>query len=133
MAINDCDCCCDLPMPVADEELEAACNRATPFDDGLPATSPLSGFLAFAQLCQISGKVHSLQSPTRIASLNTPRGQKRMMALGKKLEKMLDVWLNGLPDEIRFSAKYVICFVLTSLDSSRYFVRQFDGLTNLDL
>ncbi|CAG9952688.1 unnamed protein product [Clonostachys rosea f. rosea IK726] len=104
MAINDCDCCCDLPMPVADEELEAACNRATPFDDGLPATSPLSGFLAFAQLCQISGKVHSLQSPTRIASLNTPRGQKRMMALGKKLEKMLDVWLNGLPDEIRFSA-----------------------------
>jgi hypothetical protein len=56
-----------------------------------------------------------------------------MMALGKKLEKMLDVWLNGLPDEIRFSAKYVICFVLTSLDSSRYFVRQFDGLTNLDL
>ncbi|KAL2671284.1 hypothetical protein Neosp_013864 [[Neocosmospora] mangrovei] len=90
------------------QELEAECARPENLNEQ-PASlkSPLSGFLAFTQLCQISSRIQNLQSPARIASLGSPQGRRRMVKLAKEIEKSLDEWLDGLPDEIRFSAKYV--------------------------
>lgn len=110
MAANDGDCCCALPRSISDEELEAACARPEGLDEQSVSTkSPLSGFLAFIQLSQISSTIQNLQSPAKLASLGSPQGRRRMVRLAKDIEKSLDEWLDGLPDEIRFSAKYLPC------------------------
>ncbi|KAJ3543343.1 hypothetical protein NM208_g3627 [Fusarium decemcellulare] len=104
MAANDSDCCCALPLPVADEELEAASSQPVIFDERPTSALPLSGFLAFARLCQIFGRIQSLQAPSQIASLGTTEGQRRMAKLAKRIEEALEHWLTSLPDDIRFSA-----------------------------
>ncbi|KAJ4229002.1 hypothetical protein NW759_003723 [Fusarium solani] len=105
MAANDGDCCCALPRSISDEELEAACASPEGLDEQpVSSKSPLSGFLAFTQLCQISSRIQNLQAPARAASLSSPQGGRRMVKLAKDIEKSLDEWLDGLPDEIRFSA-----------------------------
>lgn len=110
MAANDGDCCCALPRSTSDEELEAACASPEGLDEQpVSSKSPLSGFLAFTQLCQISSRIQNLQAPARVASLSSPQGGRRMVKLAKDIEKSLDEWLDGLPDEIRFSAKYIPC------------------------
>lgn len=107
MAAHDTDWRCSLPLAVADEELESACGRPEILIHRQASTLPLSGFLAFARLCHISGKIQSLHSPSRMADLGTPEGAKRHMKSVAKLDESLNEWLTSLPDEIRFSAKYV--------------------------
>ncbi|RSL64574.1 hypothetical protein CEP53_004012 [Fusarium sp. AF-6] len=104
-AANDSDCSCALPRSILDEELVAALGHSEGLNEG-PASSksPLSGFLAFTQLCQISSRIQHLQAPARLASLNSPQGRRRMVRSANEIEKSLDDWLDGLPDEIRFSA-----------------------------
>ncbi|KAH7145685.1 fungal-specific transcription factor domain-containing protein, partial [Dactylonectria estremocensis] len=104
MAAHDTDWRCALPLAVADEELEKACEHPALLLHREASTLPLSGFLAFAQLCHISGKVQSLHSPSRLASLGTPEGASRHMIYVAKLDKSLNEWLTSLPDQIRFSA-----------------------------
>lgn len=111
MAANDGDCSCALPRSISDEELEAACSRPEDLvEQPTSSKSPLSGFLAFTQLCRISSRIQDLQTPVRIASIGSTQGRGRMVKSAKDIEKSLDEWLDGLPDEIRFSAKYLPCW-----------------------
>lgn len=105
MAAHDSDCLCALPLPVADEDLLSACQDAGPSISQPVSTLPLTGFLAFARLCQISGKVQRLHSPSRLAGLGTPGEARRTSKLVMNLDKSLSEWLSSLPDEIRFAAK----------------------------
>lgn len=110
MAVDDKDCCCELPLDVSDEALERYCQDssrdARVLHDALP---PLTGFLAFARLCQISVRIQQLGSPLRLRKLASPNLQKTRKYLSRvaSLDQALRNWLETLPDSVRFSANAV--------------------------
>lgn len=105
MAAHDTDCYCELPLAVADEELESACRNPGSLLRRPVSTLPLTGFVAFCRLCHISGKIQGLHSPSRFSDLSSEEGGKRLVKLVGKLDQSLNEWLTSLPDDIRFSAK----------------------------
>lgn len=106
MAANDGDFRCTLPLPFRDEDLEISFSQGWSLDNQPISSSPLSGFLDFSRLCQISGQVQSLQAPSEIRDLGNKTGQRRVMDLALDQEKSLDEWLKNLPDSLRSSDKY---------------------------
>uniref|UniRef100_A0A8H7N8V8 Xylanolytic transcriptional activator regulatory domain-containing protein n=1 Tax=Bionectria ochroleuca TaxID=29856 RepID=A0A8H7N8V8_BIOOC len=58
MAADDADCHCDLPIDKKDEELETYFQNTEPFVESPAKTtsSPMTGFVAFIQLCRIGGR-----------------------------------------------------------------------------
>lgn len=105
MAAHDEDCHCELPLSVADAELEDFCQNPESLVASPPTTSsPLSGFLEFARLCQIAGKIQRLYSPSRVLTLDDPRRTRQLLRSVGSLQKALDDWLASLPDESHFSA-----------------------------
>ncbi|KAH6647177.1 fungal-specific transcription factor domain-containing protein [Truncatella angustata] len=104
MAAQDADCHCELPMDISDDDLDTWCR-----DPGHPPQNPqastlMTGFLAFARLCRIGGKIQQLYSPLRIRELSDPTKAKRYLRTIGALDKKLNEWLASLPDDIRFSA-----------------------------
>ena len=107
MAANDGDCCCTLPLPLSDEALLRLYDRNGGSGAETSSASPLSGFLAFINLCQISGEVQSLQAPSAMQDLGTKAGTERVRKLALHQEKVLEEWLKDLPDELRSLDRYV--------------------------
>lgn len=105
MAAQDADCHCELPLDVSDDELDSMCraSQSSP-QNTRAATTPMTGFLAYARLCQIGGKIQQLYSPSRIRDIAIPGKAKKFLRSVASLDKSLNEWLASLPDEIRFSA-----------------------------
>ncbi|KAI9148822.1 transcriptional regulatory protein [Paramyrothecium foliicola] len=107
LAAHDADCRSELPLAVADDELEHACAHPESLRNRPASALPLSGFLAFARLCRISGKIQRLHSPSRIADSTKPEKVAQLTRAVAAVDKSLNDWLNDLPDEIRFSANHL--------------------------
>jgi hypothetical protein len=122
-AVDDRDCACDLPYDLGDEELQQQCSAQAQAlattDPGsmgsmeAPSTtsSPITGFIAFARLCRIAGKIQRLGSPSALIRLSATQksdvAAKRARSLSRgvaTLDRALHEWLDNLPDSIRFSA-----------------------------
>ncbi|KXH32904.1 hypothetical protein CSIM01_07531 [Colletotrichum simmondsii] len=69
-------------------------------------TSPLSGFLAFAKLCQLAGKIQEFSSPLKLQKVASADAEKthRFLARVDAHDQALRKWLESLPGEIQFSA-----------------------------
>ncbi|CAI6014040.1 unnamed protein product [Clonostachys chloroleuca] len=106
MAADDSDCHCDLPLDKKDEELEVYFQNAEPSVESptMTTSSPMTGFVAFIQLCHIGGKIQKLHSPSRIRELQDAKKARKFLRSVVSLQRALDRWLAGLPDDVRFSA-----------------------------
>jgi hypothetical protein len=118
MAVNEEDCACELPLDLEDDPLQQWCHeqgqiQAQQAEQGrhpLPPAPPppeipastLTGFLAFAKLSHIAGRIQQLGSARRFAA-SSRRYRERVA----KLDTALRRWLENLPDAIRFSANAV--------------------------
>lgn len=104
MVVDEVDCYCPLPMDLDDEDLESYLKAGQPDID--PArTSKLTGFLVFSRLCQISARIS--RASRRFYPLKNRSNSKKWRKLRKRvqsLESDLELWLQTLPDEIKFSA-----------------------------
>jgi hypothetical protein len=111
VAIHEKDCCCELPMDMSDEDLEMYCARYEAKDDAnkpkvdKASSSPLTGFIAFARLCQISGRVQQLGSPLRLRALKSFSSNKAKKYLSRvsALDHALHEWPKQLPASIHLS------------------------------
>jgi hypothetical protein len=131
-AVDDRDCACDLPWDLSDEDLQRQCRAqaqaqaharsarsaadppsVTSIDPPLPPppSSPMTGFIAFARLCRIAGKIQRLGSPSSLLGLSASSGNNKARLLAARvvaLDRDLREWLDNLPDSIRFSANQEI-------------------------
>lgn len=111
MAVHDEDCYCEMPLNMSDDLLEqysrALIQRAGP-NYPIPSeqSSPLSGFLAFARLCRIAGRIQRLSSPHSIRRLasTSPSKARKFVSRVAAYDRSLRAWLEGLPEDVRFSA-----------------------------
>jgi hypothetical protein len=122
-AVDDRDCACDLPYDLGDEELQRQClsqaQTLAAVDPGsvdsmkAPSTSssPITGFIAFARLCRIAGKIQRLGSPSALIRLSATHesntAAKKAHLLARRvatLDRALHEWLDDLPDSICYSA-----------------------------
>jgi len=109
-AAQDEDCCCALPVNRRDEETSAfgtdQDKSTSPRLSQRIEDQPLTGFLAFARLCCVAGRCESLSSPLRTHDLasSNPFKLRRYIAEAHACDKSLQAWLEGQPDEFRFSA-----------------------------
>ncbi|KAH8895557.1 hypothetical protein GQ53DRAFT_715269 [Thozetella sp. PMI_491] len=110
-AIDDGDCSCDLPFDMSDEDLYRECSHPMIGStlQSRDATSPLTGFLSFARLCHIAGKIQKLGTPARLRQLKSlsPERARKYLARMSLLDRQLRRWLETLPDSIRFSANEI--------------------------
>lgn len=69
-------------------------------------TSPMSGFLAFAKLCQLAGKIQEFSSPLKLRKIASADAEKthRFLARVDSHDQALRKWLESLPGDIQFSA-----------------------------
>ncbi|KAF7540679.1 hypothetical protein G7054_g1158 [Neopestalotiopsis clavispora] len=104
MAAQDADCHCELPLDIGDDDLEEYCRNKQHSPVDPPVSTPMTGFLAFARLCRIGGKIQQLYSPSRIREIAKPAKAKQRLRTIGSLDKSLNEWLISLPDDIRFSA-----------------------------
>lgn len=56
-AIFDFDCDCELPVALADQDLEIWCADPNQAIVDAPGSQTLTGFIALSKLCQIAGKI----------------------------------------------------------------------------
>ncbi|KAK5121035.1 hypothetical protein LTR85_005819 [Meristemomyces frigidus] len=98
MASDDADCTCDLPSETDDDESSDSA-------DNTPAATPMSGFVAFAELCEIASEVvrstRALRRSRHNGRLSTARNTHETTI---SLSEDLQLWLEKLPDSIRFAA-----------------------------
>ncbi|KAK9777755.1 putative Transcription factor domain-containing protein [Seiridium cardinale] len=104
MAAQDSDCHCELPLDISDNDLEGWCRNPQQSPQQPSTSTSMTGFLAFARLCRIGGKIQQLYSPSRIREVSNPAKAKRYLRTIESLDRSLNEWLAGLPDDIRFSA-----------------------------
>lgn len=111
MAAHDEDCSWEMPLNMSDEELEhqlCQVRHQSSANPPLPTTRspPTTGFLSFARLCRISGKVQQLSTPHRLRELTSlePGRSEKFRARVSIYDQALRKWLDTLPDSIRFSA-----------------------------
>ena len=110
MAVHDEDCCCEMPLNMSDELLEQysrAFGREPRPNYQVPPdpSPPLSGFLAFARLCRIAGRIQRLNSPhsiRKLASANPSKAQKLVTRVAAH-SQALRAWSETLPQDVRFS------------------------------
>lgn len=103
MVVDEVDCYCPLPIDLSDEDLESYLRGQPDMNPG--RTSKLTGFLVFSRLCQISARIS--RASRRFHPLRNRSNSKKRRKLRKKvqsLESDLELWLQTLPDEIKFSA-----------------------------
>ncbi|KAF2020211.1 hypothetical protein BU24DRAFT_477361 [Aaosphaeria arxii CBS 175.79] len=99
-AINDNDCSWELPLLISDEHLiDSHALENTP-QDGLSSPTPLSGFIRFIRLCQISGQVHSIQAPSEVRDLGPRARRGRIMKLALDQERDLEDYAKELSDNL---------------------------------
>ncbi|KAL4933996.1 MFS transporter [Aspergillus undulatus] len=108
MAIDEADCCCDLPFDISNEDLEQFGLPKDSTPSLAPSPSPMAGFLAFTRFCRIAARVHRFYSSSRIRGRDGPATgvedwSTLLPALDILVRELVD-WLQELPNEIRFSA-----------------------------
>ncbi|KZL87105.1 zn 2cys6 transcription factor [Colletotrichum incanum] len=107
MAVQDEDCDCELPLDMRDDDVGSYHNNQEKIHvGGRGPSSPMSGFLAFARLCRLSGKIQQFSSPLKLrnlASADADRTQK-FLARVDAYDQVLRKWLESLPGDIQFSA-----------------------------
>ncbi|KAF9881500.1 hypothetical protein CkaCkLH20_00646 [Colletotrichum karsti] len=110
MAIQDDDCDCELPLDLRDEDLEPLDQkrrrRLATEELTTLKSSPVSGFLAFARLCRLAGKIQRLNSPLQLRKLASAGVDKLHKFLSRvdSHDQALRKWLESLPPDIQFSA-----------------------------
>lgn len=111
MAAHDDDCSWEMPLNMSDEELERQLKESRLHPNSqIPRqhveSAPTTGFLAFARLCRISGRVQQLGTPRRLRELTStkPGRPQKFLARVSAYDRALRNWLDSLPDSIRFSA-----------------------------
>ena len=92
---------------MSDEELERQYRdtgnlRNAPIHTSAP---PTAGFLAFARLSRMAGKIHQLSSPVRMRELTStdPNRSQKFLARALKYDEALRTWSDSLPASLRFS------------------------------
>ncbi|KAH6691479.1 fungal-specific transcription factor domain-containing protein [Plectosphaerella plurivora] len=107
-AAHDDDCDWEMPIDLSDEVLERyfSSTGGRPPSSHSPSTT---GFLAFARLCCIAGRIQQLGSARRLRDLTSavPGRPERFLARVSAYDGALQRWLDSLPDSIRFSANTV--------------------------
>lgn len=111
MAVQDDDCDCELPLDKRDEDFEPQYMKSKlqhPPKADVPSEGPciMSGFLAFARLSRLAGKIQHLTSPLNLRKLASADSQKsqRFISRVDTYDQALRNWLAGLPPHIQFSA-----------------------------
>ncbi|KAG7048231.1 Zn(II)2Cys6 transcription factor [Colletotrichum scovillei] len=105
LAVKDEDCYCELPLDVCDEDVMSGIKSGHAVGEEA-TTSPMSGFLAFAKLCQLAGKIQDFSSPLKLQKVASADAEKthRFLARVDAHDQALRKWLESLPGEIQFSA-----------------------------
>ncbi|KAK7447991.1 hypothetical protein Landi51_06794 [Colletotrichum acutatum] len=105
LAIQDSDCHCGLPSDVRDEDVMSGIKNRHAVDEEA-TTSPMSGFLAFAKLCQLAGKIQEFSSPLKLQKIASADAEKthKFLARVDAHDQALRKWLESLPGDIQFSA-----------------------------
>lgn len=110
MAAQDEDCYCELPLNMSDDELEFYSRlprlpSTWPQSRSSASPCPTTGFLAFARLCRIAGKIRQLNSPRRVREVASasPGKSRRFRARVDAHDRALRSWMESLPDSVRFS------------------------------
>lgn len=107
--MQDDDCDCELPLDKRDEDFEPQyINSKLHHSPDIPSDGPciMSGFLAFARLSRLAGKIQHLTSPLnlqKLASGDSDRSQ-RFLSRVDTYDQALRNWLASLPPHIQFSA-----------------------------
>ena len=104
MAVQERDCFCELPLDLSDEDLDRHCSSKGKSFVALGRRRPLTGFLCFARLCQLSGRIQQLGSPLRLRRPSSHNAEKTAKYLSRVSahHQALREWLNTLPDNVRF-------------------------------
>lgn len=111
MAAQDDDCDCELPLDKKDEDFEphyvkSKLHQPPKTDNPSDGPSIMSGFLAFARLSRLAGKIQHLNSPLnlrKLASADLDKTQ-RFLSRVDTYDQALRNWLASLPPHIQFSA-----------------------------
>ncbi|KXH25930.1 hypothetical protein CSAL01_04484 [Colletotrichum salicis] len=105
LAVQDEDCHCELPSDVRDEDIVSGIKSQGAIDEEA-TMSPMSGFLAFARLCRLAGKIQEFSSPLKLRKIASANADKthRFLARVDAHDQALRKWLESLPGEIQFSA-----------------------------
>ncbi|KAK1635549.1 fungal-specific transcription factor domain-containing protein [Colletotrichum phormii] len=105
LAVQDEDCHCELPLDVRDEDIVSGIKSQRTIDEEA-MMSPMSGFLAFARLCRLAGKIQEFSSPLKLRKIASADADKthRFLARVDAHDQALRKWLESLPGEIQFSA-----------------------------
>lgn len=111
MAVHDNDCDCELPLDKKDEDFEphhtkSKPNRPPKADIQSDGPCIMSGFLAFARLSRLAGKIQHLNSPLNLRKLASADSDKTQSFLSRvdTYDQALRNWLASLPPHIQFSA-----------------------------
>lgn len=111
MAVQDDDCDCELPRDEKDEDFEPKYTKSKPHHPpkaDLPSDGPciMSGFLAFARLSRLAGKIQHLNSRLNLRNLASADSGKvqRFLSRVDTHDQALRNWLASLPPHIQFSA-----------------------------
>lgn len=111
MAVQDDDCDCELPLEIRDEDFEPQFMNSKqhhPPKADIPSDGPciMSGFLAFARLSRLAGKIQHLTSPLNLKKLASADSEKSQRFLSRvdTYDEALRNWLASLPPHIQFSA-----------------------------
>ncbi|KAF4921621.1 Cutinase transcription factor 1 alpha [Colletotrichum viniferum] len=111
MAVQDDDCDCELPMDMTDEDFEPYYLKSRTYHPAkvdIPSEGPciMSGFLAFARLSRLAGKIQHLNSPLNLRKLASADSAKTQRFLSRvdTYDQALRNWLASLPPHIQFSA-----------------------------
>lgn len=111
MAAQDEDCDCELPLDKTDEDLESQYMKSKiqhppKADNVSDVPCIMSGFLAFARLSRLAGRIQHLNSPLnlrKLASADLDKTQKFLSRVDT-YDQALRNWLVSLPPHIQFSA-----------------------------
>lgn len=111
MAVQDDECDCELPMDMKDEDFEPYYLKSRTYHPpkvDIPSEGPciMSGFLAFARLSRLAGKIQHLNSPLNLRKLASADSAKTQRFLSRvdTYDQALRNWLASLPPHIQFSA-----------------------------
>ncbi|KAK2764158.1 hypothetical protein CKAH01_15835 [Colletotrichum kahawae] len=111
MTVQDDDCDCELPLDMKDEDFEPYYLKSRtqhPAKVDIPSEGPciMSGFLAFARLSRLAGKIQHLNSPLSLRNLASADSTKTQRFLSRvdTYDQALRNWLASLPPHIQFSA-----------------------------
>lgn len=111
MAAQDDDCDCELPLDKTDEDLVSQYMKSKPHQppkagNAYDVPCIMSGFLAFARLSRLAGKIHHLNSPLNLRKLASADFDKTQRFLSRvdTYDQALRNWLASLPPHIQFSA-----------------------------